>query len=138
MKKLPDYIQAEYAATKQPAKDLKQELKRSYRRVKFSVTSACNVIGVKAINPYSELFIKLQVPTRDDIMKEFTFIELANFRKYEEVREEGLYNMFDPQARRVTDLTEQEYNFVMKNYTELREAELADRNNYRVVVTGAL
>ena len=49
MKKLPDYIiQAEFNATKQAAKDLKQELKQ-FKSVKFSVTSACNVIGVKVV-----------------------------------------------------------------------------------------
>ena len=53
-------------------------------------------------------------------MKEFTFIELANFRKYEEVRENGLYNMFSPQAQESTGLTENEYIFVMENYTGLR------------------
>ena len=53
MKKLPEWIRAEYDATKQAAKDLKQELTRSYKRVKFSVTSGYNVIGVNAINPYS-------------------------------------------------------------------------------------
>ena len=49
MKKLPEYIQAQYADTKQAAKDLKQELKQ-FKGVKFSVTSAANVIGVKAVD----------------------------------------------------------------------------------------
>lgn len=49
MKKLPDYIQAEYDATKQAAKLLKQDLKE-FKNVKFSVTSACNVIGVKVVS----------------------------------------------------------------------------------------
>lgn len=53
-------------------------------------------------------------------MKEFTAIEINNFRKYEEVREEG-YNMFSPQARELTGLTNKEYNFVMQNYTKLKE-----------------
>ena len=49
MKKLPEYIQAQYDATKQAAKDLKQELKQ-FKGVKFSVTSAANVIGVKFVS----------------------------------------------------------------------------------------
>ena len=52
----------------------------------------------------------------------FTFIELANFRAYEEVRAEGAWNMFMPQARHATGLTREEYAFVMKNYSELKAA----------------
>jgi hypothetical protein len=56
----------------------------------------------------------------------FTFTELANFRAYEEVRSEGAWNMFMPQARQATGLTREEYSFVMKNYSELKAAAEAD------------
>ena len=62
-------------------------------------------------------------------MKEFTFIQLENFRRYEEVREEGLYNMFDPRARELTGLSEKDYIFVMNNYSDLKTADLADKND---------
>lgn len=57
----------------------------------------------------------------------FTFVQLANFRRYERVRASGLYNMFFLQARAATRLSREDYTFVMKNYTELKAAaEAAD------------
>lgn len=55
-------------------------------------------------------------------MKEFTPNQIDNFRQYEEVREEGIYNMFAPQALEMTGLTKQDYIFVMENYSELKAA----------------
>lgn len=39
--------------------------------------------------------------------------------KYEVVRQQGYYNMFDPRARKLTGLTEEDYIYIQKNYTEL-------------------
>lgn len=41
-----------------------------------------------------------------------------NFERYELVRQAGLYNMLDTKARELTGLTIEEYNYVIKNYTE--------------------
>lgn len=38
---------------------------------------------------------------------------------YEQVRREGRFNMFDPNARILTGLSKEDYLYVMKNYTEL-------------------
>jgi hypothetical protein len=52
----------------------------------------------------------------------YTEKEIDNWRDYEEVRQSGLYNVFDSQARASTGLTKDEYFFVMHNYTELKAA----------------
>ena len=39
--------------------------------------------------------------------------------KYEIVRQQGFYNMFDPKARQLTGLSKDNYLFVMKNYSRL-------------------
>ena len=35
------------------------------------------------------------------------------------VQNGGLFNMFDPQARAMTELSKQEWLYIMKNYSEL-------------------
>lgn len=55
-------------------------------------------------------------------MKYFTEREIKAFRAYEFVRSSGHYNMFSPQARLATCLTKEEYQSVMENYSELKEA----------------
>ena len=55
--------------------------------------------------------------------KQFTKKQLLDYRDYESVRQEGKYNMFDPNARALTGLTKEEYRFVMNNYSELKEAQ---------------
>jgi len=60
-------------------------------------------------------------------VNEFTFEQLAQFRRYERVRLGGPFNMFDPRARALTGLTREQYSFVMNNYSELRDAELKDK-----------
>lgn len=49
----------------------------------------------------------------------FTAEQVRNWHRYEGVRQEGLFNMFDPQATALTGLTLEEYLFVMSNYSEL-------------------
>ena len=36
--------------------------------------------------------------------------------KYEVVRHQGYYNMFDPRARKLTGLTEEDYIYIQKHY----------------------
>lgn len=51
----------------------------------------------------------------------FTDEQLASWRRYEKVRSGGRYNVFDPRARALTGLSEDEYLFCMSNYSELRD-----------------
>ena len=41
--------------------------------------------------------------------------------KYEIVRQQGYYNMFDPQARKLTGLSEKEYINIQNHYSELMQ-----------------
>jgi len=52
----------------------------------------------------------------------FTDKQMKDFIAYRKVQMGGKWNMFDPQARRATKLSESEYVFVMKNYVALRDA----------------
>ena len=53
---------------------------------------------------------------------EFTDQQLKNFARYVRVQMGGRYNMFDPRARAATGLSQDEYTFIIKNYSELKEA----------------
>lgn len=53
---------------------------------------------------------------------EFTNQQLQNFKKYVRVQMGGRYNMFDPRAMAATGMDEDEYIFVMDNYSALKEA----------------
>jgi hypothetical protein len=55
-------------------------------------------------------------------MNYYTEKEINAFRAYDRVRKSGHYNMFSPQARLATGLTEEEYENVMKNFSVLKEA----------------
>lgn len=52
----------------------------------------------------------------------FTKQQLSDWKCYEKVRQSGHHNMFFPQARAETGLNSKRYSFVMKNYSELKEA----------------
>ena len=43
------------------------------------------------------------------------------FESYVEIQEMGAYNMFDPRARELTDMTKAEWVYIMKNYSELKD-----------------
>ena len=60
--------------------------------------------------------------TTKEIEMEFTNQQLQNFKKYVHVQMGGRYNMFDPRARAAAGMSEDEYIFVMKNYSALKEA----------------
>lgn len=51
---------------------------------------------------------------------QFTQEQLHDFECYESVRASGAFNMFDPNAKRLTGLSCKRYSFVMRNYSELR------------------
>jgi len=51
------------------------------------------------------------------------------WESYRGVQTSGMYNMFDPNAREMTELTKNEWLYIMKNYSELEtkyEGELQD------------
>ena len=58
------------------------------------------------------------------VMKQFTQEQLNNFNAYRKVQMRGKYNMFDSRAIDATNLTKDEYAFVMDNYGELKLASL--------------
>lgn len=53
----------------------------------------------------------------------FTKQQLADWRKYEAVRQSGKWNMWFPQGRQATKLPDERYIFVLKNYQALRDAQ---------------
>lgn len=52
----------------------------------------------------------------------FTEQQIRNWRKYENVRLDGSWNMFDPRSMRASGLSREDYFFCLKNYSELRDA----------------
>ena len=55
-------------------------------------------------------------------MKNFTEREIKNFRRYEKVRSQGLYNMLSSQARIECGLNQTDFINTQLNYSELKEA----------------
>lgn len=47
--------------------------------------------------------------------------QLNNWRIYENIRASGMFNMFDPSARRLTDMSASEWGFCMDHYSDLKE-----------------
>ena len=47
-------------------------------------------------------------------------ITKEQWNKYRDIQISGMYNMFDPNARTMTDLTKQEWIYIIKNYTQLK------------------
>ena len=39
---------------------------------------------------------------------------------YRDIQDSGLYNMYDPNARKMAGLSKQEWIHIMKNYSELK------------------
>jgi hypothetical protein len=52
----------------------------------------------------------------------FSESQLDNWRIYEAIRASGLFNMFDPQARGLTNMSKSEWVFCMEHYAELKQA----------------
>lgn len=55
-------------------------------------------------------------------MNQFTQQQIEDFKAYDEVRQEGRYNMMSPQAQQLTGLDRNRYLFVLRNYVELAQA----------------
>ena len=49
-------------------------------------------------------------------------INKAKFDEYEKIRQEGRYNMFDPQARALSNLSRDEWVTIMQDYDKLSKA----------------
>lgn len=45
-----------------------------------------------------------------------------DFLEFEEVRESGAYNMFDPRAREMTDLSRAQWVTIMRDYDKFNDA----------------
>ena len=48
-------------------------------------------------------------------------INKEQWEEYREVQMSGEFNMFSPDARAMTDLTKEEWLYVLKNYSELKD-----------------
>ena len=46
-------------------------------------------------------------------------ITKEQFKEYKDVQESGDYNMFDPRAREMTDLSREQWIEIIKNYSKL-------------------
>ena len=53
-------------------------------------------------------------------------VSAEQFEEYREVQESGMYNMFDPQAREMTDLSKSKWVTIIKNYSELKDKYIGD------------
>lgn len=51
--------------------------------------------------------------------RQFTPDQIRNWKAYERVRVGGRFNMFDPRARSLTNMSRDEWIFCMKNYSAL-------------------
>ena len=49
-------------------------------------------------------------------------ISKEKFDEYKKVQMSGMFNMFDPRARAVTDLSKEEWVTIMQEYEKLDEA----------------
>ena len=56
-------------------------------------------------------------------------ITKEKFDKFEEVKESGIYDMWDKNARFETDLTESEWITIMMDYKTLKDAWSNNNNN---------
>ncbi len=48
-------------------------------------------------------------------------ITREKWEDYRAVQDGGLYNMFDPRARQLSDLTKEEWVYIITNYSQLKE-----------------
>tara|TARA_R100000655_G_scaffold29559_4_gene59768 strand:+ start:4323 stop:4541 length:219 start_codon:yes stop_codon:yes gene_type:complete len=56
--------------------------------------------------------------------KENNMVEVTqeDFLEYKRVQQSGMYNMFDPQARQMTNLSKEQWVKIMQEYKKLNEA----------------
>lgn len=55
------------------------------------------------------------------VSKQDLYITKEQFKQYLNVQRLGLFNMLSEQARDMTDLTKQEYIYIIKHYTYLKD-----------------
>jgi hypothetical protein len=55
------------------------------------------------------------------LIKQDLYITKDQFTQYLNVQNLGLFNMLSEQARDMTDLTKQEYIYIIKHYTYLKD-----------------
>ena len=63
-----------------------------------------------------------QKPLKKRKMNMAIDITKEKFDKYVKIQKAGKYNMFDPRAREMTDLTKAEWVTIMQDYKKLYEA----------------
>ena len=51
--------------------------------------------------------------------------------EYRGVQDSGMFNMYDPQARAMTDLTKHEWIEIIKNYSELKNKYEGEQDEQR-------
>ena len=61
-------------------------------------------------------------------MSKKIMISKDEFLDYETVKRSGFYNMFDRQAREMTDLSEDQWITIIENYSELKNKYIGDNN----------
>ena len=56
--------------------------------------------------------------------KENNMVEVTqkDFLEYKKVQKSGMFNMFDPQARQMTNLSKEQWVKIMQEYKKLNEA----------------
>jgi hypothetical protein len=50
----------------------------------------------------------------------YTEQQLNNWRIYEDIRQCGMFNMFDPRARQMTAMSKSEWVFCIEHYNDLK------------------
>lgn len=76
----------------------------------------------------SEVANEQEQTEMSDTNTEFTAQQLADWKRYEHVRQDGSWNMIaDPRAREATGLGRERYMFVLVHYSELAEAIKSNR-----------
>jgi hypothetical protein len=54
-------------------------------------------------------------------MSETVKIDRNQWKQYRDVQDSGQFNMFDPRARAMTNLSKNEWIHIISNYTDLKE-----------------
>lgn len=54
-----------------------------------------------------------------EITKQDLYISRAQFKEYCNVQNTGIFNMLDPRARRLTNIDEEEWGYIITNYDYL-------------------
>jgi len=55
-------------------------------------------------------------------------VSKEQFQEYRQVQDSGMFNMFTPEAREMTDLSKDEWIYILKHYSELKKEYEGDDN----------